>query len=384
MKKVCLLLLFVLVAFSISAQEAQNVSQGTVYLKNKGSDNWYIGIGGGTNLYMTKSENDVGASLGDRLGWMGRLEIGRWNSPNWGARLVIDGGHVKHVVPTIPGEQNWMGGHMDLMYNIINAWGTYNPDRIYSLIPYLGVGYMYGLDQDWKKSNPDGNLFKDQNQTFTYNVGLINNFQLSKSVALFLDLEWRLLKEMFDGGKADGDKEYDGMLTGNAGIKFGLGGRQDFTPAELMDYNLISDLNNQINRLRAENEQLKRRPESCPDRPEVKPTVISEEIYVPNVVFFRINSSTIDIGQQVSVYNTAEYMKANANAKVKIVAYADRQTGTSAYNLALSERRAKAVADALINEHGINGNRISIDWKGDTEQPYAENNWNRVAIFFVD
>jgi Outer membrane protein and related peptidoglycan-associated (lipo)proteins len=385
MKKFSLLLFSALLAFSISAQEVQNVSHGTVYLKNKASDNWYIGLGGGTNLYMTQGENDADASFGDRLGWMGQLEVGRWNSPNWGARVVIDGGHIKHVANVPVGaEQNWLGGHVDLMYNIINAWGSYNPDRVYSLVPYLGIGYMYGLDEDWKKPNPDGDLFKSQNQTLTYNVGLINNFQLSNSVAIFLELGWRVMQENFDGTPTEGDFDYDSMFTGTAGIKFGLGGKQSFTPAELMDYNLINDLNSQINRLRAENEELRLRPESCPECPEVQPTVISEGVYVPNVVFFRINSSTIDRGQQVSVYNTAEYLKANNNAKVNIVAYADRQTGTPEYNFALSERRARAVADALTNEYGIDSNRISIDWKGDTEQPYAENDWNRVAIFFVE
>ncbi|NLD23534.1 MAG: OmpA family protein [Bacteroidales bacterium] len=383
MKKFSLLLFTALVAFSISAQEVQNVSQGTVYLKNKGSDNWYMGLGGGTNLYMTKGENDADANFGDRLGWMGQLEIGRWNSPNWGARLVIDGGQINFVADGLDPERNWVGGHLDLMYDVTNAWGTYNPDRVYSLVPYLGIGYMYGLDGDWKKPNPDGDMFKSQNQTLTYNVGLINNFKLSNSVALFVELGWRVMQESFDGSPTSGDYDYDSMFTGTAGIKFGLGGKQDFTPAELMDYNLINDLNSQINRLRAENEQLRQRPESCPECPEVQPTV-TEAVYVPNVVFFRINSSTIDRGQQVSVYNTAEYMKANDSAKVNIVAYADRQTGTPEYNFALSERRARAVADALINDHGINSDRISIDWKGDTEQPYAENDWNRVAIFFVD
>lgn len=382
MKKLSLLLFTALVAFSLSAQEAQNVSNGTVYLKNKGSDNWYMGLGGGTNLYMTKGEKDAGASLGDRLGWMGQLEFGRWNSPNWGARVVIDGGNIAHVATGATQEQNWLGGHVDLMYNIINAWGTYNPDRVYSLIPYAGVGYMYGLDGDWKRPNPNNGIFDDQNQSLTYNLGLINNFQVSKNVALFVELGWRVLQDSFDG-VSGGNREYDSFLTGTAGIKFGLGGKQDFTEAELMDYNLINDLNNQINRLRSENEQLRQRPESCPDCPEVKPTV-TEEVYVPNVVFFRINSSKIDKNQLISVYNTAEYMKANPSAKVNIVAYADKKTGTPSYNFALSEKRARAVADALINDHGINSDRISIDWKGDTEQPYAENDWNRVAIFFVD
>jgi len=31
------------------------------------------------------------------------------------------------------------------------------------------------------------------------------------------------------------------MLTALAGVQFGLGGKQDFTPAELMDYSLIND-----------------------------------------------------------------------------------------------------------------------------------------------
>ena len=376
MKKFGLLLFSALIAFSISAQEVQNVSHGTVYLKNKASDNWYIGLGGGTNLYFTKAENDADGSFGDRLGWMGQIEIGRWNSPNWGFRAVLDGGSIEHIanVPFAK-DHTWLGGHIDVMYNVINAWGSYNPDRVYSLIPYLGIGYMYGLD-DWDKPN-SGAVFKNQNQSLTYNVGLINNFQISKSVALFLELGWRVMQDSFDGASG-GNYEYDSMFTGTAGIKFGLGGKQSFTPAELMDYNLINDLNSQINRLRAENEQLRLRPESCPECPEVKPTVVSEAVYIPNVVFFRINSAKIDKGQQVSVYNTAEYMKANPNAKVNIVAYADKQTGTPEYNFALSEKRARAVADALTNEYGINSDRISIDWKG------AENDWNRVAIFFVD
>ena len=168
------------------------------------------------------------------------------------------------------------------------------------------------------------------------------------------------------------------------GVKFGLGGKQDFTNAELMDYNLINDLNSQINRLRVENDNLSQRPEFCPECPEIAPVVAAESVYVPNVVFFRINSSTIDRQQQISVYNTAEYLKSNPSATVKIVAYADRQTGNPDYNMKLSERRAKAVADALTSQYQIDSNRISLDWKGDTEQPYTENDWNRVAILIAN
>ncbi|MEA4979089.1 MAG: OmpA family protein [Petrimonas sp.] len=379
MKKFSLLLITALFAFGMSAQEVQNVSNGTVYLKDKASDHWFIGLGGGVNTYNMKKFD----KFGDRIGWQGQLSVGRWNSPVWGFRGVIDAGEPVINYNT-KAKMKWVGGHLDLMYNLTNAAVGYNPDRVYSLVPYLGVGYMYGMDEWFKKPNSSNGALKGQNQSLTYNVGVINNFRLGRSVNLFVEIGYRLLQESFDfSATPTGDYEYDGMLSAVAGLQFGLGGKQEFTPAELMDYNLINDLNSQINRLRAENEELRKRPESCPDCPEVAPAV-TESVYVPNVVFFRINSSKIDKGQQVSVYNTAEYLKANPNATVKIVAYADKQTGTPAYNLALSEKRAKAVANALTSEYGIDNSRISIDWKGDTEQPYAENDWNRVAIFFAE
>ena len=390
MKKFSLLLITALFAFRMGAQEVQNVSNGTVYLKDKAGDHWFIGLGGGTNIYITKEENDANASIGDRLGWMGQFEVGRWNSPIWGARLVLDGGLIKHVadVPRVGvnsgNDHNWLGGHVDLLWNMSNSLAGYNPDRVWNFIPYVGGGYLYGLI-DWKKPGEDNSMFKSQNQTLTWNVGLINNFQISRGVAIFLDLGARIFQGNFDYTLYhDGShREWDLLLTGVAGLKFGIG-KQEFTPAELMDYNLINDLNSQINRLRAENEDLRKRPEFCPECPEVVPTVVEENVYVPNVVFFRIDSYKIDKGQQVNVYNTAEYLKANPNAKVNIVAYADRQTGNPAYNMALSEKRAKAVANALINEYEIDSSRVSVDWKGDTEQPYAENDWNRVAIFFAE
>ena len=72
-------------------------------------------------------------------------------------------------------------------------------------------------------------------------------------------------------------------------------------------------------------------------------------------------------------------MKAN-NAPIKVIGYADKKTGTSDYNRSLSEKRAKAVAKELIEKYGISSDQITIEWKGSDEQPYGENNWNRVVI----
>ena len=387
MKKISLFLISALVVFGLNAQEFQNVSHGDVYLKNKASDNWFMSLAGGTNMYFGSGSKDQ--DFVDALGWQGQLAVGKWNSPKWGARLAINVGQHEHYnASSNYTTDSFVHPHLDLMWNVTNAAAGYDANRVYNFIPYVGVGYIYGMDKDFKKVDPSGSLFKGQNQSLTWNLGIINDFRLSNNFSIFVELAATVLDGSFGrqySGIPAGDYDMDILGQALLGVKFGLGGKQDFTNAELMDYNLINDLNSQINRLRAENENLSKRPEFCPECPEVQPQQAAvESVYVPNVVFFRLNSATIDRQQQISVYNTAEYLKSNPNATVEIVAYADRQTGTPDYNMKLSERRAKAVADALTSQYQIDSSRISLDWKGDTEQPYAENDWNRVAIFIAD
>ena len=100
-----------------------------------------------------------------------------------------------------------------------------------------------------------------------------------------------------------------------------------------------------------------------------------------STVRFKINSAVISSEEMVNVYNTAEYLKANPDVKVVIKGYADKDTGTAAYNQKLSERRAKAVYDVLTKNYGISANRLSIDAEGSSSQPFPENNWNRIVIF---
>lgn len=85
----------------------------------------------------------------------------------------------------------------------------------------------------------------------------------------------------------------------------------------------------------------------------------------------------------VNVYNIAEYMKANPDARIVVRGYADKDTGTSAYNMKLSERRAQAVADILTGDYGISADRLILEAAGSDVQPYSTNDWNRIVIFAV-
>jgi len=108
--------------------------------------------------------------------------------------------------------------------------------------------------------------------------------------------------------------------------------------------------------------------------------LVKEEInYVPNVVFFRIGSSVIDANQQISIYNTATFLK-TTNETIRITGYADKDEGTSKNALKIAEKRAKAVARELVTKYNIDSYRVTVDWKGFYERPYPQNNWNRIVI----
>ncbi|HSF68724.1 MAG TPA: peptidoglycan-associated lipoprotein Pal [Nitrospiraceae bacterium] len=75
-------------------------------------------------------------------------------------------------------------------------------------------------------------------------------------------------------------------------------------------------------------------------------------------VYFAYDSWTIsDEGRQALTRN-ADWMKSNMSALVKVEGHCDER-GTTAYNLVLGEKRAKAVRNYLV-ELGVNANRLSV------------------------
>ena len=170
----------------------------------------------------------------------------------------------------------------------------------------------------------------------------------------------------------------DFIAQAGASLTFHLG-RKAFEAITPNDEALIADLNGQINALRAENAELAKRPVRCPD---VEIPVADSKV-IGNVIYFRLNSAVVDKNQMINVYNIAEYAKSNTET-ITLVGYADRQTGNPNYNMALSKRRAEAVANILVKKYGISRDRLKIDWKGDTVQPYAENVWNRIVLMSAE
>jgi peptidoglycan-associated lipoprotein len=87
-------------------------------------------------------------------------------------------------------------------------------------------------------------------------------------------------------------------------------------------------------------------------------------------IFFSYDSWTISEDQRQALSRDADWMKSNASAVVKVEGHCDER-GTSAYNLVLGEKRAKAVRNYLV-ELGVSANRLSVVSYGKERPSCAE------------
>ena len=96
-------------------------------------------------------------------------------------------------------------------------------------------------------------------------------------------------------------------------------------------------------------------------------------------VFYAIRMSDNDL-RGTTLREVAEFMKTHEDVNVSVVGYADKGTGTAEQNKMYAQRRAQQFKNDLVAVYGADGSRIKIDSKGDTVQPFAENDKNRCVI----
>ena len=97
-----------------------------------------------------------------------------------------------------------------------------------------------------------------------------------------------------------------------------------------------------------------------PPRPVPPPAPVRREF----VVYFDWDRSDLTAEAQSVVTQAANYAKSGRPTRILIVGHADT-SGSAAYNVGLSNRRARTVADAMVGM-GVNGGVISLDGKGET------------------
>ena len=88
---------------------------------------------------------------------------------------------------------------------------------------------------------------------------------------------------------------------------------------------------------------------------------------VPEVWFhinFVIDRWDISKKELINIHAVADLIKSTPKTKYLVCGYADKQTATPPHNLMLSQNRADAVYNALVNEFGVDPNQLVKDYKG--------------------
>ena len=107
---------------------------------------------------------------------------------------------------------------------------------------------------------------------------------------------------------------------------------------------------------------------ACGDRTQAVVAAASPETHQPArnfMLFFANDRATLTSDSEAVIHEAAVAAKANPNARITVAGHADT-SGNSAYNMALSQRRAEAVRQALQRE-GVNPASMSVAGHGEDQ-----------------
>ena len=113
---------------------------------------------------------------------------------------------------------------------------------------------------------------------------------------------------------------------------------------------------------------------AAPVEPVVYEEVEAESVRVELDVKFDFDKANVKQDSYSDIENLAEFMKQYPQTATTVEGHTD-STGNAAYNQKLSERRAGAVRDTLVNQFGVEASRINAVGYG-KERPVADNATN--------
>ena len=388
----CLLLAGVL---SASAQEEYPK---TVYDHNP---YWYVQLQGGAQY--TLGEIDFKDLISPNV----QVAIGRQFNPVFGLRLQANAWQSKAGIEfgadaAAPGTAKWkwmyVAPGLDATFNLSNLFCGFNPNRLFNFSVFAGLGANIGWDFD-KESNFTNPELIATNYKSTMNMGyapenisyawegtkvrifgragVAGDFKINDNVTLGLEVNANTLSDRYNGKKAG---NWDWYFNALAGVKINLGKTYSTRTIEApkVPEKVIEKVIERVVERPAPQQVVE------PTRAVAQKKEVEETRFRRDIFFLKAGKTWIDKSEYQKVKEVADYMKEHPNCTVEVTGYADRGTGNPKINSNLSQRRAQAVSNMLQRNYGIKKNRIKVDYKGDTIQPFAKEIENRVAICIAE
>lgn len=374
MKKI---LLVMTLAASCIAANAQIAIE-----RSKFFDNWYFGLGGGVTTPLSCDPMFP-------LNATGNITLGKRISPTFALEadgIAFFGSHAAQ-------NTRWglsANGHYNAfrafsagvngVTNLSNLFGGYQGSpRTVELALVTGVSWIHHFTPHASDA---------QENYLGAKTGFAVDFNLGATKASTIRVEPYVLWNLSQPGNS-----YGNLAFNREGAQLGLSLKYIFNfktsngTHHFKSYD-VGAMTAEIARLNAElakkpTEVIKEVPvEKIVEKPVekiVEKTIVKETQLAP-VVIFQLGKSTIDASQKPSVAMIAKYMQNHPTSKVLINGYASPE-GNPELNQKLSDARAKAVYDMLVNTYKISADRLTYKGLGVTDELFDENDWNRVAVF---
>ena len=369
MNKNIILLVFLFISSStLFAQQTGSTNERS-RVKEEGktvfNPHWFLSVQGGAAYTLGE------ADFGDLLSPSVAVALGYKFTPLFGLRAAASGWQAKGswVNPTTTYSYKYLQGSIDAMLDLSNLCCGFHPKRFFNAYLFLGVGLNGAFDND-EAVDLDANGYKlhhlwtGKKLFVAGRGGLGADFRLNNHIAINLEVNANMLSDKFNSKQGrNADWQFNALIGLN--IKFGKG----YTETKPVYYEAEPVVVEQP------------KPVPVVEQPQPKKEVVVQPM--KQDIFFALNSAKIQDDQKSKIDMLVEYLQNNPAAKVKVTGYADVNTGNPKINKSLSEKRAGNVADAL-KAKGITTDRIMVDSKGDTVQPYKAPEENRVSICIAE
>ena len=349
--------------------------------------NWQLSAGLGTQMYYGDNDWKVAKKVPEMFVFPAiDLYLTKWASPSFGVGLGVNWAPFKGLYQSTPrntadpnGARYTManfipskveyytkadgqydsqklaiqgGSYLNVFAlahaNLFNIFGGFKPNRVFDIDAYAGGGVIFGFADS-------GNV-----HDASFNAGLMNTLRLTDQLRLLLNIRGALIGDAFDGESYIeeptkshwlGNHKFDGMFGASLGLTYNIG--KEYSKWRLAERTSVYQYDKEVvDKIVKETEYVE------------KPVKVAE---VPEVWFhinFIIDRWDLSKKELVNINAVADLIKSTPNTKYLVCGYADKQTATPAHNLMLSENRANAVYDALVNQFGVNPDQLVKDWKG--------------------